>query len=177
MISDRKCVGGVHVHDMPKDNSTQGNRYKKLFPWGQHAHYSAVKDYLGWTIKRAHKLRPTGKCWIILVWECHKYTPTRIYTWSHHCTVAERQVLHHMLSHLSVQANKLPAGQRASRCMIQMSCTTNLTDVNKQQHSWIFLFDHLKLLDIITCLLVQSGYSVINVNVYHHNLLFFVHCF
>lgn len=54
-----------------------------------------------------------------------------IHTLRHQFTVSKQQALHHTLCHLSTQWNKFPAGQRASRCRIQMSCITDPTDVNK----------------------------------------------
>lgn len=106
-----------------------------LSPWGKHADNGDVRNYLWWTTKLVHKLGPMGKCYIILMRVCGTITHPPTYTLRHHFTVSERKLLCHTLFHLSVRANKFPAGQRASRCRIQMSCITDLTDVNKQQHS------------------------------------------
>lgn len=125
-----------------------------------------------------HKLGPMGKRYIILLRVCGTIIHPHIHTLKHHLRVAEQQVLPHTLSHLSVQPNKFPAGQRASRCRIQMSCITDLTDVNKQQHStatlcWIILVDHLKLLEIITWLVHQILRTLNSKNKSYHAYLSF----
>lgn len=72
------------------------------------------------------------------------------------------QIPRHTLSHLSVQAKKFAAGQRASRCMIQMSCPTNLTDVSRQQHSISKALNvdthyHLCICSVRNCIPCLSG--------------------
>lgn len=124
----------AHLHGRLEDNNKHGNRYKESSPWGQLADNDGVKDYLGWTTKLTHKLGPMGKCYIILLLVCETNTHPHIHTVRHHFIVTEQQALCHTLYHLSLQANKFPAGQRDSRCGIQMSCNTDLTNVNKQHN-------------------------------------------
>lgn len=140
MNSDSKCAVGAQVHDKPEDNRKQGNRYKELLPRGQHVHYSAVKDYLGRTTVRPQS-RAYGK---MLDHIAGKRPKVHTQTWTCSELYAHEAITSQWQSgksfticflHLSAQAYKFPAGQRVSRCMIQMSCNTNLTDVNKQQCS------------------------------------------
>lgn len=139
--SDGNCAGGVQVHDKPADDSELGNRYEELLPrgaacslvccqrlpWMDHKVCPHSRTY-GDNVKKKKKKKTHAKK------QEHNNSQTKI----QHTATETRSgtYAHEAISHSSnspyafcICQHKLPAGQRVSRCIIQMSHTSNLSDV------------------------------------------------